>query len=412
MRVRWSIAAVGLLALCACGGGGPADDHEPADARLATDSGAQGADGPVGPAAFPIDLPAGFPMPIVPADNPLTREKIELGRHLFYDVRLSANGTQSCASCHDQARAFTDGRARAVGSTGQAHPRNSMSLANVAYASTLTWANPNLLTLETQAAVPLFGIDPIIELGLRGHEDLAIEHLQAEPRYPPLFAAAFPGDPQPLTMANVQRALASFERALISGRSPFDRYRYGGDKNALSAEQKRGLDLFGSETLECFHCHSGFNFTDSVSHSGLPPEPSFHNTGLYNIDGKGGFPVESRGLIDFTGKPDDMGKFKAPTLRNVAKTAPYMHDGSIATLEGVLEHYVAGGRTISSGPTAGVGSANPYKSGFISGFVISEADKRAVIAFLESLTDEVFLSDPTLSNPWISSPQADAGAPP
>jgi cytochrome c peroxidase len=193
-------------------------------------------------------------------------------------------------------------------------------------------------------------------------------------------------------MENVQRALASFQRALVSGSSPFDRFRYRGQTDALTREQRRGFELFSSETLECFHCHGGFNFTDSIAHGNLPPEPNFHNTGLYNIDGRGAFPIESRGLIEFTGRAEDMGKFKAPTLRNIAKTAPYMHDGSIATLADVVEHYAQGGRTIGGGPHAGVGSASPHKSGLVTGFNISDEDKRALVSFLESLTDEDFLT--------------------
>lgn len=376
--------------------GGIADAGAEAAADAGVDSGVDAGD-PV----YPFPVPRGFPRPRVPRTNPLTREKVELGRHLFYDVRLSGNQTQSCASCHEQAHAFSDTKARAVGSTGQEHPRSSMSLANVAYATTLTWANPVLTTLEQQASVPMLGIDPIVELGLRGLEDEALGRLRAEPRYASLFSAAFPADPDPFTMPNVLRAIASFERTLLSGNSRFDRFRYGGDESALTAQEKRGLELFGSETLECFHCHGSFDFTDAVTHDAIPAGGGdFHNTGLYNVDGKGGFPPPNRGLIDFTGEPSDMGRFKAPTLRNVAVTAPYMHDGSVATLEDALEHYAAGGRTITSGPNAGNGSANPFKSGFIVSFTIPAEDKAALVAFLRSLTDEEFLTSAAFANPW------------
>ncbi len=405
--MKW--AAVGALVaaagLGACGGPSAAVDPSPGpslDASDATPAYLDGGDGGVadGATAYPFPLPKGFPPPLVPANNPLTKEKVALGRHLFYDKRLSANGTLSCAGCHEQARAFTDGRPLGIGSTGQVHPRNSMTLANVAYAATMTWANPVLTTLEQQARVPMFGIDPIVELGIRGKETEVLGALRAEEKYSTLFPAAFPGEADALTLDNVVRALASFQRTLISGRSAFDRYRYDGDANALTAEQKRGLELFGSETLECFHCHGGFNFTDAVAFEGVPGERRFHNTGLYNIGGTGAFPPGNHGLIEFTGVASDMGKFKAPTLRNIEKTAPYMHDGSIATLEEVIEHYAAGGRTITSGPYAGVGKANPFKSGFIVTFTISRDDKAAVVAFLRALTDEAFLTDPSLSNPW------------
>lgn len=350
---------------------------------------------------YPFEVPVGLPRPLVPASNPLTIERAELGRHLFYDVRLSGNETQSCASCHHQALAFTDGRARGVGSTGQTHPRNSMSLVNVVYAATLTWPNPGLRDLENQAAVPMFGLDPVVELGARDKVDEVIARLRAEPRYVPLFPAAFPGEADPFTIPNVQRAIASFERTLISGASRFDRYIYRAELEALTPAERRGYELFQSEQCECFHCHSGFNFTDAVTYENLPPSLQFHNTGLYNIGGTGAFPPDNRGLVEFTTVPSDMGRFKAPTLRNIEKTAPYMHDGSIATLEEVIDHYAAGGRTIASGPSAGVGSKSPFKSGFVVGFTLSAEDKAALVAFLRSLTDEEFLTSPKFANPWL-----------
>ena len=212
----------------------PARDGAAPPSSAPDDAGAPEAAAPV---AYPFPLPPGFPKPYVPQDNPLTTEKVELGRHLFYDKRLSGNGTQSCAGCHEQARAFTDGRTLAIGSTGQAHPRNSMTLANVAYAASLTWPNPILTQLELQARVPLFGIDPVVELGLRGREDEALGRLRAEPRYAPLFAAAFPGEAAPFTIDNVLRALASFQRTIISGNSPFDRFQYRGEAEALTPQQ-------------------------------------------------------------------------------------------------------------------------------------------------------------------------------
>jgi cytochrome c peroxidase len=354
------------------------------------------------PRPYVWDLPAGFPQPKVPADNPMSPEKVDLGRHLFYDPRLSADGTFACANCHQQARAFADEKPRGVGVTGAVHPRGSMSLANVAYSPVLTWANPTMRRLETQALVPMFGEDPV-ELGLSGKEQLLIGRLKAEHRYTELFPAAFPGEPDPVTLANITRALASFERTLISGRSPYDRYRYGADRQAISDAAKRGEVLFFSEQTECFHCHGGFNFTETVDYAGKGfVEIEFHNTGLYNIDGKGGYPRPNTGVHEVTSDPDDMGRFKAPTLRNIAVTAPYMHDGSIATLDAVLAHYEAGGRTIASGPHAGVGARNPLKSSFVKGFSLTSNERSDLIAFLESLTDQVFLTDRRFSDPWPS----------
>jgi len=346
------------------------------------------------------DLPPGFPLPNVPEDNPMTKEKVELGRYLFYDKRLSLNQTQSCATCHRQELAFTDGRPRGVGSTGQVHPRGPMSLVNVVYSPVLTWANPLVRTLEAQALVPLFGEDPV-ELGMTGKEDVLLKRVRAEPRYQKMFPAAFPADKDPYSLANVTRAIASFERTILSGDSPYDRYRRGDDPNAISGSAKRGEALFFSEKLECFHCHGGFNFTGTVDYMDKGfAEVEFHNTGLYNLKGKFSYPQPNLGLYLFTNQEEDIGKFKAPTLRNIAVTAPYMHDGSIKTLEEVVDHYRAGGRTIKTGPNAGVGSENPNKSEFVKPFDMAAQEKAGLIAFLKSLTDETVMTDPRLSNPW------------
>ncbi|HXQ20349.1 MAG TPA: di-heme enzyme [Candidatus Acidoferrales bacterium] len=348
-------------------------------------------------------LPAGFPPPRVPGDNPMSAAKVELGRFLFYDKRLSLNQTQACASCHQQQRAFTDGRVHALGSTGAAHRRNSPSLTNVAYASRLTWANSLINRLEDQALVPMFGDTPI-ELGLPDEATLT-QRLAADRRYIALFAAAFAGERAPITVKNVTRAIAAFERTLISGDSPYDRYTRG-DATALSDAAKRGMVLFFSERLECFHCHGGFNFADAVDHAKLPePERAFHNNGLYNVDGKGGYPEDDRGLYEITHAARDMGRFKAPTLRNVAVTAPYMHDGSIATLAEVIDHYAAGGRTIDGGPHAGDGSKSPLKDQFVTGFIVTAQERSDLLAFLESLTDASFLTDPRFGDPFALSPR-------
>ncbi|GAB4207168.1 MAG: di-heme enzyme [Sandaracinaceae bacterium] len=350
--------------------------------------------------AWQWDLPPGIPAPRVPADNPMSAAKVALGRRLFYDVRLSGNRTQSCASCHLQERAFTDGMPVSMGSTGDRTPRGAMSLANVAYNPVQTWANPALVSLEDQALVPLFAEHPV-ELGLANMEDELLARLRAEPLYPDLYAEAYPGEADPITIANTVRAIAAFERTLLSFDSPYDRYFYRGDQAAMSEAALRGLDLFNSERLECFHCHGGFNFTDGVMHGGTRiPEVQFHNTALYNVDGRGGYPPGNRGLYEITGEPRDMGRFRAPTLRNIALTAPYMHDGSVPDLDAVLDHYAAGGRTIEDGPHAGVGSESPLKSIFLHGFALSSEERADVLAFLASLTDETFVRDPRFSDPW------------
>lgn len=353
------------------------------------------------PSRYDFGLPGWAPKPMEPAANPTTAAKVELGRHLFYDKRLSADGSMSCESCHQQSRAFTDGRAVARGVTGQSTPRNSMSLVNVAYFPVLTWANPLLRHLEQQALVPLIGQEPI-ELGLAGKEQEMVKRLAAEPIYRRLFAEAFPEANGEISLATVVRALSAFERSIVSMRSPYDRYRYEGDVDAVSDAAIRGEALFFSERLECHHCHNGLNLADTVLHErNKAGEIAFHNTGLYNLDGKGAYPADNTGIMEITGKPEDMGRFRAPSLRNVAVTGPYMHDGSIATLDGVLDHYAAGGRTIASGPHAGIGRTNPFKSSFVPGFTLTREERADVIAFLNSLTDEALLHDPRFANPWL-----------
>jgi cytochrome c peroxidase len=349
-------------------------------------------------AAWEWRLPPGFPTPRVPADNPMSAAKVELGRRLFYDVRLSGNRTQSCATCHQQKRAFTDGRPHAIGSTGEPHRRSAMSLANVGYMVSLTWANPRLRRLEDQALVPMLGTHPV-ELGMGGREDELMARLADEPLYPPLFAAAFPGEARPIRLDNLTRAIAAFERTLISGDAPYDRLVFQGDMTALSETAWRGMRLFFSDRLVCSRCHAGPTFSGPIDYDGIdrlpePPSPIFHNTGLYNLDGKGAYPASDTGLEEVTGRRRDMGKFKAPTLRNIALTAPYMHDGSIATLEEVVADYARGGRA---------GGTSRPRSPLIAGFAITDTETRDLIEFLLSLTDDRFVGDPMLAGP--TSPQ-------
>ena len=220
-----------------------------------------------------------------------------------------------------------------------------------------------------------------------------------------MFAAAFPGDPKPFSLASVTRAIASFERTLLSGRSAYDLYRTSADPRALSAPAMRGEDIFFSGRTQCFHCHGGFNFTDMADYVGKGlVEVEFHNTALYDLDGRGTYPASNTGVHAVTGNPDDMGRFKAPSLRNIALTAPYMHDGSIPTLTEVITHYEAGGRTVATGPLKGAGATNVHKSPFVKGFTLTGQERGDLVAFLESLTDHAFISDPRFSNPWPAPP--------
>lgn len=371
-----------------------------AGVALALTAFAVSAAGVTQPSGYVWSIPDWLPPPPVPADNPMTAEKVELGRHLFYDARLSLDGRTACASCHEQARAFTDGRALALGAFGTTGHRNAMALANVGYSPALTWANPHLRRLEFQALLPMFGQEPM-EMGLAGKEEAVFSRLAADPVYDRLFPAAFPERRGAIDLYTVTRALAAFERTLISADSPYDRFKYGGDANALSASGKRGEELFFSHRLECYHCHAGFNFTDTFATSkSAIDEIAFHNTGLYNLDAGGSYPAFGEGVVQFSGKPEQTGAFRTQSLRNVALTAPYFHDGSAASLDEVIDHYAAGGRTLELASGRSVGAANPYKDSLVGGFRLTESERSDLIAFLRSLTDETFVSNPAFSDPW------------
>ncbi|MCG8458377.1 MAG: di-heme enzyme [Holophagales bacterium] len=391
----------------------------PASSAAGSVTGMEGATSPT----YVWELPEGLPVPRVPADNPMSDAKVELGRRLFYDPRLSADGTMSCATCHRQELAFTDGRARALGVTGEIHPRSSMSLANVAYSATLTWDDPRLERLEEQLRTPLFGHDPV-EMGAPRSGELE-RRLAQDRLYRLLFRAAFdpvaPTEPKgstepaalledapfaeasSITVENLAKAIAAFERTLISGNSPFDGWLRG-EPGALSPSQRRGLRLFFSNRLSCGACHRGFNLSGPIRFEGSRDNAGeHHNTGLYNLGDGGAYPPDNPGVFRHTGRSEDMGRFRAPTLRNIAVTAPYMHDGSIPDLDGVIDHYAAGGRTVASGPFAGAGHENPWKSQAVPGFPLTPGERADLLAFLRSLTDRAFLTDPRFADPWLQS---------
>jgi len=338
-------------------------------------------------AKYRWQLPPGFPPPLVPADNPMSDAKVALGCRLFFEPRLSRTGTYACATCHEPRLAFTDGRATAVGATGERVRRGSMSLANVAYTPAYTWASKRLLTLEAQMAVPLFGTHPV-EMGLPTNPQPLLEQLAAEQRYRTAFRQSFPGEPQPVSIGNVIKAIAAFERTLISGRSAFDRYIYDDERTALDAAAVRGMGLFFSERVGCVQCHFGFNFSGTVVHQRKADGTAvFANTALYNIDGNGSYPRSDAGLLDESKLAADMGKFRVPTLRNIALTAPYMHDGSLATLEEVLRHYMAGGQQLPRGAAA----TNPLKDKAMRAVTLAASEQQDLLAFLRSLTDKDFI---------------------
>jgi len=263
---------------------------------------------------FRWQLPAGFPEPAVPAENPMSTAKVALGAKLFADPRLSMSGQHSCASCHSPERAFTDGLARSRGATGAALQLNAPTLLNVAYNSSLGWRDANLRSLEQQMRGPLFNEHPH-ELGLAGREAQVEHELAADSEMARAFANAFPRDDRPVSIDNVILAIAAYERTLFAGNSPFDRYVFGGDHRALSERQKTGMQLFYSERTGCARCHGGVNFTGAWVDRDHPEADSvFADTGT-------GVAV------------------RVPTLRNLPATAPYMHDGRFAALDQVLDHY-------------------------------------------------------------------------
>ncbi len=339
-------------------------------------------------------IPEGFPKPQVPENNPMSDEKVALGKRLFFDKNLSANQQQSCESCHQQQYSFAEPLSVSVGSTGGLHRRNALALVNIAYNKTLTWAHDGITSLEMQILIPMFGEFPV-ELGITGHEAEVLARFNST-EYQQLFNQAFPE--QTPSFELIVKALASYVRSLVSLNSPFDSYAYLGDDNAISESAIRGMNLFFSERLECHHCHGGFNFTQSTSHEQqLIDRRPFHNTGLYNVkltSNTSGYPAVDIGLAEISTLAKDNGRFRAPTLRNIRHSAPYMHDGSVATLSEVIDIYAAGGRNIKTGSYRGDGRDNPLKSQFIKGFELKAQEKEDLLAFLDTLTDDEFLTTP------------------
>ncbi|MBK5292278.1 MAG: cytochrome-c peroxidase [Acidobacteriia bacterium] len=271
--------------------------------------------------AIPLGLDLYLP---TPEDNPLTIENIEQGRRLFFDRRLSRDGTISCSSCHDPDRAFSDDSPVAVGIAGRQGHRNSPALINRGYGRLFFW-DGRLTTLEAQVLKPIE--DP-------NEMDLTLPEAAARVNLPP---------------EEISRALASFVRSILSGDAPYDRY-INGDRNTLSREQQLGLQIFRGKG-NCTACHVGPNFTDE----------KLHNTGIAWRDGR--LADEGAGL----------GNFKTPTLREIARTAPYMHDGSLATLEDVVDFYDGGGRP------------NPHLDSEIRPLRLAAGEKKALTAFLRAL---------------------------
>lgn len=304
--------------------------------------------------------PAGRAAPTVPRDNAMSPAKVELGRRLFYDADLSIDGTMACSSCHVQRHAFADSTATRPGVHGDPGRRNAPGLANAAWARRLTWGDPRVRTLEAQVAIPLFGTDPV-EMGMRDQEAEIVRRLGRDACYVRMFRAAFPQDAGRIDTTTVARALAAFQRSIISDRAPYDRWRRG-DKTALSTSQSQGEALF---RRACVTCHAGPDLTDG----------RFHAIDTASTD---------RGLAAVTGKPQDEGRFRTPALRNVMLTAPYLHDGSAATVDQAIDRH------------RNVTGVQHLKAG----------DRDMLMAFLEALTDRELVADRRYALPDAECPMA------
>ncbi|GIV33210.1 MAG: methylamine utilization protein [Chitinophagales bacterium] len=305
-----------------------------------------------------LQIPEGFPSPPMPAENQLTQKRVELGRMLFFDKALSADSTLACASCHLPALAFTDGRKVSQGIQQAPGFRNAPTLGNIAY-HPYFFRDGGVPTLEQQVLAP---IEDPAEMGFSVWG--VVDRMMGNPRYVALSQVAYGRQPDAFVLT---RALAAFERTLITGNAPFDHFFFKKDTAAISPSALRGFQLFTSPKTSCSVCHAGFDFTDY----------SFRNIGLYEA-----YPDTGRKRI--TGMDSDYGKFKVPSLRNVQLTAPYMHDGSIATLREVILHYNAGGAN------------NPYKDPLIRPLHLTATEVEDLEHFLHALTDLTFIENSSL----------------
>ena len=318
-------------------------------------------DKPVGPPVA-IVAPLGLPPVPIPADNPPTAAAIALGRKLFYDPRLSLDGTIACSNCHEPSHDFTDGASVSEGVGGSKGVRNAPTILNSAYLPFQFW-DGRAISLEEQAAGPI--VNPV-EMKNENHK-AAVGRLEVEPAYKPMFINAFGS--ADITIGRVENAIASFERTALTGKSPFDRYQFGGDTHALTAAQIRGLAVFVDPSRgNCAVCHS------ISDHYALFTDGKFHNTGE-GVTEAGDF--SDVGRYHETKVATDTGAFLTPTLRNIARTAPYMHDGHLKTLDQVVDFY------------AGQGNSNPYLDPEMKRIHLSGQDRTDLVQFLGSLTGEV-----------------------
>ncbi len=325
---------------------------------------------------------------------------IKLGRYLFYDRRLSVNNTRSCGTCHNPQFAFTDGYKRSLGVFADLHQRNTQPLFNLSYLKYFTAADSSFRSPFHQMDNPLFNSHPE-EMGVKGNEEKILKGIKADKLYVSLFASAFPGQQDIVNWEKIKESISAFLFTIISANAVFDRYT-NGDSSILSVSQKEGMKLFFSDRLKCSNCHGGFNFSSPTVSNEKGDTIYYFNTGLYNVNDKGLYPGYDQGLFQLTENKQDIGKYRVPSLRNLAFTAPYFHDGSAENLEEVIDAYAAGGRNILLGVYKGDGRAHPEKSELIKGFTITLQQRMDLINFLFSLSDSAFINNPSISNPFTT----------
>lgn len=333
------------------------------------------------PTPFSFPEISNFRKPEADPANPLTNEGVKLGHRLFFEKQLSKDGTLSCAGCHRPENGFSDPRRFSVGVDGIAGSRQAMSLINLAWSEQFFWDGRSA-TLREQALLPV--PDPI-EMHLSWEE--AVARLKGLPDYPEMFLQAFGS--KDITKELVAKALEQYQKALVSYNAPIDRYKRGTD--SLSPAALRGMTLFNSEKADCFHCHS----TPELF---VHPSQTFGNNGLDEVESPEGF--ADKGLGGFTGNPDDNGRFKVPSLRNLTMTAPYMHDGRFATLDEVIEFYNQGPKISPSLDPIMIAEANRRVIQFGRwGLGLTPEEKADLKAFLIALTDSTLLSNPLFMPP-------------
>ncbi len=326
--------------------------------------------------------------------NEMQTNQIELGWYLFYDRRLSINNTRSCGTCHNPQFAFTDGYKRSLGAFADLHNRNTQPLFNLNNLKYLTAADSNIHSALQQIENPLFN-EHVIEMGVKRHEVEILNRIITDSHYQSLFTKAG----YSFNWKYIKLAISQFEQQLVSYNAPYDKF-INGDTGALNASEKAGKNLFFSAALQCASCHGGKNFTTPIFTEKTKDTVYYYNIGLYNVNNNNEYPLYDQGLYEQTKNTNDMGKFRVPTLRNLAFTAPYFHDGSAASLQDVISHYASGGRIITSGEYIGNGNKNIFKHPFIKGFSLTEKEKLNLINFLLSLSDSSFVKNPLYQNPF------------